>query len=508
MSERDAGARPNLLVIMADQWRHDWLGAAGTVGVSTPNADALAARGMRFTSACTNAAVCVPARLSLATGLEPERLGTLDNNAVLPSWQATYYQRLRDHGYRTGVVGKLDLAKSDSYNGRRGDRPAVFRWGFTHPVEAEGKMHAGRAPKGRPLGPYGYWLEERGLFSRFTSDYAKRLGAMRGRSDGLRSRTGPPYAGDDLYRDSVLPADAVEDHWIGQRAAEWVLDVPDDFPWHLFVSFVGPHDPFDPPAAWADRFRHAQVPDPVPPATSGKPGNVSRGEWQLSGEQVVVARRQYSAAVALIDEQVGRILDAVEQRGFGENTVVALTSDHGEMLGDLGLFQKSVPYEAAMRVPLIIAGPGVRPGVSDALVELADLNPTLCEFAGLDAQPGIDARSVLPLLTSDDPGPHRTVTLCSEQHYLAIRSAAGKYVKNTHTHPLTAPDDPDEVYDLAADPAERHNLLLEDPQRAAAIRDALIDAAKAAGHQLSRLSAEQARPSAPDAGQLSPEGAE
>lgn len=479
-------SRPNLLVIMADQLRHDWLGCAGTAGVRTPHIDALAARGTRFTHTVTNAAICVPARMALATGLAPERTGALDNTAVLDD-AVTYYQRLRDHDYRVGVIGKLDLAKSSPDNGRNGDRPAVFRWGFTHPLEAEGKMHAGRSR--RPLGPYGHWLEEHGLYERFAEDYITRFQGMRGRGPVHGSGKPPsPYGRSaDLYRDSVLPADAFEDGWLGQRAVEWIREVPADYPWHLFVSFVGPHDPYDPPAEWADRFCEADLPAAIPGGTPGKPEYASPARWSLDDDEVMTARRQYTASLALIDDQIGRIVAALEDRGLAENTVIAFTADHGEMLGDHGLFQKSVPYEAAMRVPLILTGPGVEPGASDALVELADLNPTLCELAGLPPQPDIDARSLTPLLAGDRSPSPRRVAVCSERHYLAIRSATHKYVDTAPGRERGAGTGLNELYDLVADPEERCNLFLDDPEEAARLRDDLVALARDEGHCLSRL---------------------
>lgn len=468
---------------MADQMRHDWVGAAGTPGVVTPAIDGLIGRGKWLTSACTNSAICVPARISLATGHSPERLRALGNEAVLGHGAATHYQHLRDHGYRVGAVGKLDLAKSDPENGA-GDRPAVFRWGFTHPLEVEGKMHAGAVGCGRPLGPYGRWLRERGMFAAFSADYARRLGGQR--SGGGQRR--PPYDGDDLYRDSVLPAGAFADHWVGQRAVDWIRHVEDDHPWQLFVSFPGPHDPFDAPAEWGQRFRDAPVPQPIPAADAGKPGYVVNSAWRLADHRTAAARRQYTATVALIDAQIGDILAAVDARGQTSSTIVAIASDHGEMLGDHGLFQKSVPYESAMRVPLIVAGPGIASGVSDALIELADLGPTLVDLVGLPAQEDLDARSFASVLRTAAPQSHRDVAVCSEHHYIALRSATYKYINNTGAHRLARPDDLDEVYELTSDPEEQHNLLLEDPTRGFAIRDELIDRAHAEGQPLDRLS--------------------
>ncbi|MHB0935930.1 MAG: sulfatase family protein [Armatimonadota bacterium] len=427
---------PNLLFIMADQYRHDYLGCAGAGWMHTPNLDALAARGVRVTGCCSNAPVCVPARIGLATGLQPSRLGALDNDAFLPRSATTYYQRLRDHGYRVGCVGKLDLAKPDRYNGRHGDRPCVYSWGFTHPEEVEGKMHSGRFPT--PLGPYTFHLQERGLLQRFYEDYQAR--AAKGWIK-------------DASHDSVLPAEEFADAYIGRRAAEWTERVPDDFPWHLFVSFAGPHDPFDPPTVYADRYRHAAVPPAIQDDLSGKP---QRHQYDMTPEEVAVTRRQYSASCALIDDEIGRILKAVEARGMLGDTVVVFSSDHGEMLGDHGFYTKSKPYEASLRLPLIAVGPGIRKGVvSDALVELIDLNPTLCDFAGLPPQPDIDARSLAPLLRGETDA-HRPDCAAALRTFRCLRTDRYKLVRNIN--------DVTELYDLTEDPNELHNIANEHPE--------------------------------------------
>ena len=437
--------RPNLLFIMDDQHRHDYLSAAGASFLNTPNLDRLARRGIRFTQCITNAPVCAPARIGLASGYQPARLGCLDNNCYLPRHITPYYARLRDAGYRVGCVGKLDLAKPDPYNGRRGDRPRVFGWGFTHPVECEGKMHAGMADE--PRGPYGFWLEKQGLFEAFRADYAARQ--ARGWIEGAS-------------HDSVLPTEAFEDVYIGRRAAEWIGAVPDDYPWHLFVSFAGPHDPFDPPVEYADRYRDAEVPRAVRSGRVGKPGWVNARRRNLSDDEVAVTRRQYSAAIELIDDQVGRIVEAVERRRMGEDTVVVFASDHGEMLGDHGLYTKSVPYEAALRAPLIAAGPGIPRGrTSDALVELIDVNPTLCALAGLPAQEGLDASDFGPVLAGERTA-HREEAASALREFRLVRTAERKLVAH-HTGEV-------ELYDLVNDPDELENVAEDRPDEVAVLR--------------------------------------
>lgn len=432
-----ASGQPNVLFIMADQHRHDYLGCAGATFVRTPNLDRLAERGVRFSQAITNCPVCAAARIGLATGLQPSRLGSLDNASYLPLSAPTHYQRFRDHGYRVGCVGKLDLAKPSPYNGRFGDRPCVYGWGFTHPEECEGKMHAGSSPT--PIGPYTHYLEDNGLLQRFHQDYRvrKEKGWIVGAS-----------------HDSVLPTEAFEDTYIGRRAAEWIESTPTDFPWYYLVSFVGPHDPFDPPTEYAERYRGADMPAAVHDELVDKPSWLGRRQVPATEEDIAISRRQYCAAIELIDDQVGRILDALQGRGLMDNTVVLYTSDHGEMLGDHGMYTKSVAYEPSLRVPLIVAGPGMSGGrSSDALAELIDLYPTVCEMASLPVPAHLDARSLLPVLEETD-AEHRTEAVSAIRHWRCIRTRQHKLIENYN--------DVTELYDLTEGP-EVCNIAAREP---------------------------------------------
>ena len=433
--------KPNILFVMDDQHRYDFIGADF---VRTPHIDQLAARGVRFTHCCVNAPVCAPSRIGLASGLQPSRLGALNNQAFLPQHITTYYQRLRAANFQVGLVGKLDLAKPDSFIGHRGERPWTYGLGFTHPHETEGKMNAGNVPEGS--GPYTHFLQERGLAERFQQDYAERQGQgwIRGMS-----------------HDSVLPEDAFHDSYIGQQSVNWIEQVNADFPWHLFVSFVGPHDPFDPPTTYAERTRDAAVPAAIEDDLANKPAWVKKRALVLSPDEIAHTRRQYCASIELIDDWIGRILAAVEQRGMLQNTVVIFASDHGEMLGDHSLYQKSVAYEAALRVPLVIAGPGIPQGqVCDALVELNDLNPTICEMAGLSPQPDIDARSLGPVLRGHQTQ-HRMETISVLDNFQCIRTTTHKLIRNQNdvTELYNLVDDPQELVNIAHEQLEMVNKL-------------------------------------------------
>ena len=442
-----ANSAPNILLIMTDQQRWDYLGCYGADFVAAPNIDRLAASGVRFANAFTNAPVCAPSRIGLVTGMHPYRIGALDNNCFLPRQLPTYYQRLRDNGYRVGCVGKLDLAKPDGYNGRYGDRPHAFRWGFTHPEEVEGKMHAGLGDPEHPHGPYTHYLKDRGRLKVFCDDYRARsdAGWVIGAS-----------------HDSALPVEDFADSYIGRRAAQWIDNIAADFPWHLFVSFVGPHDPFDPPTEYAERFRDAAMPAAIPASPSGKSRWVHARQKTCSEAELANIRRQYCALIKLIDDQVGLLLEALRRRDMLENTVIIFTSDHGEMLGDHGLWQKSLPYEPSIHIPLIVSGPGISGGLtSDALIDMSDINPTICALAGVDAAPDMDAISFHHILTGDGVE-HRNEIMTGLRNFRCLRTATTKFIDNTNDRP--------ELYDLSRDPAERHNIAAESPDVVADMR--------------------------------------
>jgi len=434
---------------MADQFRHDFVGFAGADWLRTPNLDALAGRSAVFTRCCTNSPVCAPARIALATGIQPWKLGALDNHAYLPLSRPTVYSRFRDSGYRVACVGKLDLAKPDPYNGRHGDRPVCYSWGFTHPEECEGKMHAGRVAG--PQGPYTFWLEQRGLLKAFTDDYAKR------------AEVGWSPRGS---WDSVLPADSFEDAYIGRRSADWTRNVPTDFPWFMQVSFVGPHDPFDPPTQYASRYRDAQLPPPIPHSPAGKPA-WSSAQRKATAEEIDVARRQYCAAIELIDDQVGHIMHALEESGQAAETIIVFVSDHGEMLGDHGRWRKAVFYESALRVPLTISLPGERTHRRvEALAELIDLTPTLLDAAGIAPLPGADAHSLLPLLRGQ-----------TSEHRQDCASAlrTGRCLRTDRWKLIESADGVVELYDLQIDPEEQSNVAAEQPKVARELKARLVD---------------------------------
>jgi choline-sulfatase len=192
----------------------------------------------------------------------------------------------------------------------------------------------------------------------------------------------------------------------------------------------------------------------MPPAIvddmDGKPEWVKRRVVDISPEEIAVTRQQYCAATELIDDQIGEMLRALEERGMLDNTYIIYSSDHGEMLGDHGLYTKSVAYEASLRVPLLVAGPGIAGNrISDSLIELIDLNPTICDLAGVPVLPRIDAKSIAPVLRGETET-HRSETVSALRNFRCIRTATHKLIENYN--------DVTELYDLENDTSELHNI--------------------------------------------------
>lgn len=444
----------NLILICTDQHRRDGVGCYGNPAIETPRLDGLASEGLRFDRAYVANPICMPSRMSIFTGCYPRNHGIWTNGLLVDVRVPLLSQVLSDAGYATGSIGKLHFMpwrggdrgwESQDRWKRLGDD---FEWtgpygGFEHVELAIGHTQA--------IAHYGRWFRERGG----TADLMVR--------------------GADESR--PLPPELHDSTWVGERSAAYIREHAHR-PFFLFASFPDPHYAFDPPATLAAKYA---AKTPVPPIGGPKdlatrpPHYVEhfRGAWHRSGsiapehpngppEHVVRSRRANTAAmIELVDRGVGAILDTLDECGLAEETLVVFTSDHGELLGDHGLWYKGpFFYEGLLGVPLIVRGPAVRRGGTDALVSSIDLMPTLLDRLGVSTPEDVDGRSFAAHL--EDPGaPTRDRCLVEYRNgYGAADNAAIALVTERHKY-VRYQSGERELTDLAADPEERLNVAAD-----------------------------------------------
>lgn len=431
----------NVLLLVADQMRADYIDMRGGEECLTPNLRSLANSGKLLDQCYTTSPICAPARLSLATGMLPINLGALDNACYFPISKPTLYQKLRDNGYRTGIVGKTDLAKPSGYLGLKGDRPAVYSMGFTHPCEIEGKNHSTK--KAAPQGPYTNYLNEKGLLESYYKN-----------SQLKKSLKEQDWIAANVFESRLEAHDHI-DAFICRRAMEWINNISEEFPWFLQVSFAGPHTPFDPPAEYIGKVMENELfkglPATIYDDMNNKPQWVIRyaEKFNAGREGIEKAKIHYAAAIHLIDECVGKIVGSLKNSGMYDNTYIVFTADHGEMCGDKGLFTKHVAYEPSMRIPLIFAGDAIRKESSNSsLLEIMDINPTILELCGIRSDM-TDAESFLDVLFDKADG-IRDNAVCTERNYQCIIDGNYKYIENINDIP--------ELYDRRSDPGELDNI--------------------------------------------------
>lgn len=430
-------SRPNLLFVLTDQQRPGWIGANPDVPVRTPNLDDLAAAGIRFRNAVSPSPVCAPARAALASGMEYDRCG-VRHGEDFPAERPTYYERLRDEaGYDVRGCGKLDLHKSSSTWGVDGTRH-LERLGFSGGVDCAGKGDAVGSGADEPADPYMAFLHERGLAADHVTDMRDRSG------EGYYTATHP----------SPLPEDAYCDNWIARRAQEELNDLPEDEPWHLFVSFAGPHAPMDVTERMHDLYRDPDVAFPLP----------TNPDDEYTDETHQEIRRNYAATIENVDSWLGAFRTALEERADGEDTIVVFASDHGDMLGDHGAWMKRSPRQPSVGVPLVVAGPGVEPrGAVDAPVSLLDLHATFLDFAAIDPPSTLDSRSLRPYLTGQTDS-HRDVVYAGLDPWRMVFDGRYKLVVGCDFD--RGPDAQVKAFhgagDVADDPTATHDPVLFD----------------------------------------------
>lgn len=443
--------RPNIILIMTDQQRADTIGALGAPWMRTPNLDRLVEQGTAFTNCFTTSPVCVAARSSLFSGTYPHARNVFTN---FEPWSPTWVPWLAEAGYHCVNIGKMHINPYDRLGGfhqrfvvENKDRPLFLdEHDRAFYDEWDKALHAHK-------------LEKPSRYTRSCRDpeaYRKALGAFVWELD-----------------EAMHP-----DVFVGDTAVWWLKDRKADSPMFLQIGFLGPHPPYDPVERYLNRYEDVAIPVPrvteaeieaQPRAQQILRQNMMRNNYDCvawkafpSQEELLRVRRHYAANVTMIDEQVGRILDALEQYGYLDDSIVIFTSDHGDNLGEHGHIQKWTMYDAAERVPLIFASLGrVAPGRrTDELVQLFDIAPTIMAAAGIPVPDSWEAESLWPLLSGQADGRGREVVYAelardhiqTEAEYVIMRrDRRWKLV-----YYLGAAEG--ELYDLVSDPEESRNL--------------------------------------------------
>lgn len=429
--------KPNIVVIQADQLAPQALGAYGDEAARTPHIDSLAEDGAVFDRAYCTTPLCAPSRASMMTGQMPSELGCHDNGDDFPASEPTFAHHLRNAGYHTALIGRMHFIGPDQHHG--------FEERLTtdvYPADMDMVPDWRRDPADRLQ-----WYHDADAV--FTAGVSKAT-VQQDFDDEVGFRTLRHL--NDRVR-------------VNQREGE-------DVPFLMVTSFIHPHDPYEPPREHWDRFAEVDIPDPAhPQVPSPDEDPHSHRLRAMSGfdrrdptlEETRRARRSYYAAVSYIDDHVGRIRDRLDELGLLESTVIVVTSDHGDMLGEKGLWFKMSPYEQSSRVPLIIHGPEhlVPRGRFANPVSLLDLAPTLRELAG-EPDEDVDPRRGLSLLESarresdGQAGPEDRDVLIE---YLAEGTLRPQLtlVRGRYKY-VVCPGDPDQLFDLDADPDELANI--------------------------------------------------
>ncbi|MFC4427297.1 choline-sulfatase [Deinococcus navajonensis] len=422
--------QPNMLMVMVDQMAHDVIGRLGHPVVQTPHLDRLTARGVAFTNAYCNSPICVSSRTSFMTGTLVRDNGAFDNGSEFPASLPTFVHQLNQVGYLTLLSGKMHFVGPDQ------------RHGFQERLTSD-------------ISPASFDL---------TPDWARGPCANEGTSvNRLRYPPVRPWSLQMSYDDEVLHSALVRLRQLGADRQDGRAQ-----PFFLCVSFSHPHDPFLVPQPWWDLYGGVTIP---PPSAPGQALNAMHpyNQWiqvhheadrfPLDEREITQARRAYYAAVSYVDQLVGQLLDELERLGL-DDTLIVFTSDHGEMLGQHGMWFKRTFYDGAAKVPLILALPGVRHGACRAeVVSLLDLTATLLDYAGAPVRPAMGlppaGQSLRPLL--EDLALAWTGRAICEyfsegtiEPMLMLRTARHKYVYVHRQAPL--------LFDLVEDPLEQIDL--------------------------------------------------
>ncbi|HIF00095.1 MAG TPA: DUF4976 domain-containing protein [Fuerstia sp.] len=423
-----AESRPNIIFLFADDQRADTIGAHGNPHIQTPNLDKLAANGFSFRrnycAGSFSGAVCVASRAMLMTGRHWMRI---PSEKVATDWK------------------KLPLL------------PAVLNSEGDYRTFIVGKWHNGKATLRRA----------------FSSGQSVYMGGMANHAD---------FEVQDLVDGSLgpkRPAGGFSSSVFADAAVNFIQDADAERPFFLYVAFMAPHDPRNPPEEYRQIYYDKRPPLPknflpqhpfmnAPQATSGRDEGLA--PWPRTKEVISDQLCEYYGLITHLDQQVGRVLQALKDTPHAENTYVVYTADHGLAMGSHGLLGKQNVYEQSMQCPLILSGPKIPQGKSsDAFTYVHDLYATICGFAGIKTSADIDSRDLTPIMEGKLRGVRDSVFLPFQDNQRAVRDERWKlhiYPKINHRLLFDLKSDPHEINNLAEDAAhaaeiERMTALME-----------------------------------------------
>jgi arylsulfatase len=428
--------QPNLIFLMPDQLRHDFLSCYGADFIQTPHIDSLAEQGIRYNRAYSVSPICVPARALLLTGMNAIKNGVTDNGQWLRPDMGemgirTWPEMLADAGYYTAAIGKMHFYPWD------------IKHGFQYRIAAEDKR----------------WIHVRDQYYHFLKD------------NDLRKLHGNEHEGYYDQRGAIinrLPWEYSVDHFVGQEACHFIRNYGQDGPFAMMVGFPGPHCPYDPNLEFMEGIDPEAMPPAIPEVPGAAPklrqGNIdgNRRPWngvdytEFTNAHKQRIRAHYAGLVKQIDYEVGKILEALQEQGLLEKSIVIFASDHGDYLGDHNFIGKGTFYEGSIHVPLIVRLPeAVRAtlgqagaAVTDELVELGDVTATLLHLGGCTIPDYMDS---IPLPGLGASRRERPYSIGMVSNGWMIYDGRWKLTKYATGEVL--------FFDLEQDPHEQQNLL-------------------------------------------------
>lgn len=458
-----AEKRPNIILFLCDQLRYDALGCYGNHQIHTPNIDRISLTGSTFDNHFVQNPVCSPSRCTILTGRYPKNHGTRDNGIPLRDSEITLAEVLRDNGYQTAAIGKMHITTQFMPKEDEQEDWPEDNYGFDI-------IHTTCDCK---TGEYLSWLKKES-----PGDYeeVKMQGERKAREDRAsasdKDLSGPPQ----VYPSAINPQ-YHQSHWIADRMIDLIRESRPGHPFFACCSFVDPHHPFDPPKPYDSLYDPDELEKPVAMEgeLSDKPPHFKKAQTakgfsnekydyrRLTSHQWGQIKAAYYGMITLIDDNIGRILEALKERGIEEDTVILFTNDHGELLGDHGLlFKGPFHYDSIIKAPMILKWPGVIPQGSrySQVTEHVDIMPTLLEFAGVRPPYGVQGSSMAPILRGDK-GAGKEYAMTEFNCYdwgLSVKTITGRNYKLTYY----AGEEFGELYDRNKDSDEFINLWDEE----------------------------------------------